>query len=407
MKIVVSGYGTIAPNTRNIDEFLFNLQHGVNTLELIDGEGYKGESNIVGLIDNGLEELEKDRRINRLPKVSKLGIVAGKEALKSAGVDLAGKKVGVFFGTSLGSITERPFQDSVIHINNDEYRKVPITFPHYVNYHSITSSIAYSLGAKGITRTITTGCTSSLEAIESALLYLRSGKIDIAIVGGTESSIDRTVTYAFARTRVLPLDQEMKDGAVPFQEDSKGFAIAEAAGAIVLEREEDALLRGASIKGEFVDAISNNDGIYIYSTDETGEEMVNVLKEITNGRSPDYINSQALGIQINDRIEERCSRELFNHQTPYTSIKSMFGNPLAASGILQVISSLLSVEHNFIPPTIRTTKKGYEDMNIVTETIYQEVNEVAITNHGHGGNNACAYIQKYRPNHSAMERENT
>ena len=403
MKIVVSGYGLIAPKTRNVDEFLYNLQHGVNSLESIDGEGYQNESNIVGVIHNGLEEVEEDRKIKRLPKVTKLGIVAGREALKSAAIDLDGKKVGVFIGTSLGSITERPFQDSVLHINNNEYRKIPITFPHYVNYHSITSSIAHFLGVKGVTKTITTGCTSSLEAIESALLYLKSGKVDVAIVGGTESSMDRTVTYAFARTRVLPLNQSLQDGAVPFHEDSKGFAVAEAAGVIILEREEDALYRGAPIKGEMVDVISNNDGVYIYSIDESGDQMLNALKEITLNRSPDYINSQALGIRENDKIEERCSKELFNHQTPYTSIKSMFGNPLGASGILQVISSLLSLEYNFIPPTIRTTKKGYEDMKIITETIYQKINEVAITNHGHGGNNACAYIRKYETNQSSLE----
>ena len=405
MKIVVSGYGLIAPNTRNVEEFLYNLQHGVNSLELIDGEGYQNESNIVGVIHKGLEEVDEDRKIKRLPKVTKLGIVAGKEALKSAEIDLDGKKVGVFIGTSLGSITERPFQDSVLHINNNEYRKIPITFPHYVNYHSITSSIAHFLGVKGVTKTITTGCTSSLEAIESALLYLKSGKLDVAIVGGTESSIDRTVTYAFARTRVLPLNQSLKDGAVPFHEDSKGFAVAEAAGVIILEREEDALYRGAPIKGEVVDVISNNDGVYIYSMDESGDQMLNALKEITLNRSPDYINSQALGIRQNDKIEERCSRELFNHQTPYTSIKSMYGNPLGASGILQVVSSLLSLEYNFIPPTIRTTKKGYEDMNIITETMYKKINEVAITNHGHGGNNAGAYIRKYNTIQSSLECE--
>lgn len=406
MKIVVSGYGVIAPNTTNVDDFLHNLQNGINSLEVIDGEGYQGESNIVGLVHNGLEELEKDRKIKRLPKVTKLGIVAGREALQSARLDLAGKKIGVFFGTSLAAVTERPFQDSIIYANSEQYKKIPITFTHYVNYHSVTSSIAHFLGVKGVTKTISTGCTSSLEAIEEAMLFLKSGKIDVAIVGGMESSNCKTVTYAFARTRVLPFNQEMGDGAVPFHEDSKGFAIAEAAGAIVLEREDDAVCREASIKGEIVDVVSNNDGTYIYGADDSGEQMVNALKEITNDRNPDYINSQALGIQQNDRVEERCSREIFNHKIPYTSIKSMFGNPFGASGILQVISSLLSVEHSFIPPTIRTIKKGYEEMNIVTETKIQEVNEVAITNHGHGGNNACAYIKKYKPKHTVMECEN-
>ena len=397
MKIVVSGYGLIAPNTRNVDEFLYNLQNGVNTLELLDGEGYEKESNIVGLIHNGLEELEKDRKIKRLPKVTKMGIVAAREALKYADIDMSRKKVGIFFGTSLAASGETSYQYPIQYANNEEYNKIPITFTHTVNYHSITASIAYFIGAKGITKTISTGCSSSLEAIESAMLYLKSGKIDVAIVGGTDSPISKGTTYAFARTRVLPLNQSMEVGAVPFHEDSKGFAMAEASGVIILEREEDAINRGASIKGEMVDVISNNDGVYIFSPDESGDQMVNALKEITDGRKPDYVNSQALGIRQNDRVEERCSKELFNHQTPYTSIKSMFGNPLGASGILQVISSLLSVEYSFIPPTIRTTKKGYEDMNIVTETKYQEVREVAITNHGHGGNNACAYVKKYSP----------
>src|SRR5207302_130839 len=99
---------------------------------------------------------------------------------------------------------------------------------------------------------------------------------------------------------------------------------------------------------------------------------------------------------VNDRIEKRCSKDLFNHEVPYTSIKSMIGNPYGAIGILQVISSLLSINHGFIPPTIRTNKKGFEEMNVVTETWFQEINEVALTNHGHGGNNACAYIRRYK-----------
>ncbi|MBZ5750019.1 hypothetical protein [Metabacillus rhizolycopersici] len=109
-----------------------------------------------------------------------------------------------------------------------------------------------------------------------------------------------------------------------------------------------------------------------------------------------YINSQALGINVNDRIEEYSSKEVFNHTVPYTSIKSMIGNPYGASGVLQVISSLLSITQWFIPPTIRTKKDGFEDMNSITETLFQEVNEVAITNHGLGGNNACGYVKRYK-----------
>ncbi|MBS4210158.1 beta-ketoacyl synthase N-terminal-like domain-containing protein [Bacillus sp. FJAT-50079] len=395
MKVVCTGYGIMAPNTKNIEAFLFNLKNGVCSLEIVEQSGPKNETNIVGLIKKELEDYEIDPKLKRLPRVTKLGIAATREAVKSAQIDLKNKKVGLFIGTSLGASGEKIFQDSIEHGKRGDYRSIPITFSHYANYHSITAAIARSIGINGITKTITTACTSSLEAIEEALLYLRSGKVDVAIVGGTDSPITQATTYAFAKTRSLPLNQSLDEGAVPFNKNSKGFAMAEAAGAIILEREEDAVHRAAHIKGEMVEVVSNNDGIDIFSIDETGEQMLNALKEIITGRQPDYINSQALGIGTHDQIEYKCSKLLFNHQIPYSSIKSMYGNPFGVVGILQVISSFLSVQYDFIPPTIRTSKNGFEDMNIVTETKYQEIKEVAITNHGHAGNNACAYVKKY------------
>lgn len=241
-----------------------------------------------------------------------------------------------------------------------------------------------------------TGCTSSLEAIKDAMASLKCGIIDIAIVGGTDSLIEKKATYGFAKIKSIALNQSLQEGAVPFSENSRGLAISEASRVIIQEREEHALQRSISILGEIENIISNNDGAYLYSIDETGDQMVSALKEVVKGRKPDYINSQAVGIKVNDRIEERCSKDLFNNTVPYTSIKSMIGNPYGAIGILQVISSFLSINHGFLPPTIRTNKKGFEEMNIVTETLFQETNEVAVSNHGHGGNNACAYIKRYK-----------
>ncbi|XJZ26870.1 beta-ketoacyl-[acyl-carrier-protein] synthase family protein [Bacillota bacterium Lsc_1132] len=394
MKIVCTGYGIIAPQTKNIEQFYENLKNGVCCLEIQENAGPNAESTIVGLIRDRLDELELNKQFKRLPKVTKLGMIAAKEALQSSNVNVQNKKVGLFFGISLGAGGEATFQESIMHGNEGNYKKIPVTFSHFANYHSITSSIGHFLGIKGITKTITTGCTSSLEAIQDAMLYLKSGLIDVAIVGGADSPISQATTYAFAKTRVLPLNQSLEEGAVPFQENSNGFAMSEAAGVIILEREDDALDRGASIKGEIVDVVSNNDGVYIFSLDPHGQQMLNALKEITYHQKPDYVNSQALGIQLNDQIEMRCSKELFNHTVPYSSIKSMIGNPFGAIGIIQVISSLLSIQHSFIPPTIRTSKMGYERMKIITSTEYREINEVVITNHGYGGNNACALVRK-------------
>jgi 3-oxoacyl-(acyl-carrier-protein) synthase len=394
MEIVCTGYGVIAPNTKNIDEFLFNLQNGVCCLELDNKLTPHHETNIVGFIKNGLEEYEGDRKFNRLPKVTQIGVVSAKEAIKSAQLDLENKKVGLFFGTAIGAIGEDVFQEGYVNAVLGDYRHIPITFCHSGNHHSITAAVGNYIGTNGVTKTITTGCTSSLEAIEEAMVYLKAGLLDVAIVGGAEASINKATTCSFAKTRSLPLNQDLEAGGVPFQEGSGGFAMAEASGTIILERKEDALKRGANIKGEIVEVVSNNDGVSIFSTEEKGTQIGKALEKVTSGRRPNYVNSQALGISTNDQIERKWSKTLFNNQIPYTSIKSMYGNPFGATGVLQVISSLLSIEYNFIPPTIRTSKKGFEDMNIVTQTKYQGVNEVAVTNHGYGGNNACAYIKR-------------
>ncbi len=396
-KIVVTGYGVKAPNTNNIGQYIYNLKNGVCCLATVTDLSPNGEKTIIGRIHSGLDEFESDKKFKRLPRATLLGMASGKEALNQARLsNLADKKVGLFFGISVGAIGEKLFHDSIIHVNENNYRNVPITFSHFSNYHSITAEIAHYLSIKGITKTITTGCTSSLDAIQDAMVYLKSGIIDVAVVGGTDSLVNKMACFGFAKTKSIPINQTLNVGAVPFNQNSKGFAISEGSGVIILEREEDARKRKIEILGEIEKIVSNNDGVHIYSVEETGEQMISALKEVIEGRTPDYINSQALGIQVNDRIEEHCSKRLFNHKVPYTSIKSMIGNPYGAIGVLQVISSLISINHGFIPPTIRTNKEGYEEMNIVTEPWHQEVNEVAITNHGHGGNNACAYIKRHK-----------
>jgi 3-oxoacyl-[acyl-carrier-protein] synthase II len=396
-KIVVTGYGIKAPNTSNIKEFLHNLVNGVCCLESVTNLTPKGESTIVGLIKDELIDIPLDKKFERLPRTTLLGMAAGKEALSHSRIgSLEGKKVGVFFGVSVGNIGDEHFQQSILNVNLNNYRGISFTFGHQANHHSITSAIAQFLDSNGITKTITTGCTSSIEAIQDATVYLKSGLIDIAILGGVDSPISKAATYALAKTKVLPFNQTLEDAAVPFHSSSKGFAMSEGSGVIILEREADALKREAIILGEIDNIVSNNDGVFIYTVDKTGDQMIKALKEVLNHRIPDYVNSQALGIQLNDIIEQKCSKELFDHKVPYTSIKSMFGNPFGAIGIIQVISSLISINYGFIPPTIRTRKKGFEDMNIVSDTIFREINEVAITNHGYGGNNACAYIKSYK-----------
>lgn len=117
--------------------------------------------------------------------------------------------------------------------------------------------------------------------------------------------------------------------------------------------------------------------------------MLSVFQETLGNTVPTYINSQALGIETNDQIERFIHNETFGLEVPITSIKGMIGHSFGAMGAMQIISSLLSMEYGFIPPTIKTKGIGFEELPIVYETRYQTVESVCITNHGSSGNNAC------------------
>lgn len=129
-------------------------------------------------------------------------------------------------------------------------------------------------------------------------------------------------------------------------------------------------------------------------TDDSGEDMLSVYKETIGSTIPCYANSQALGLKNNDRIEGNIHRQLFTKDVPLTSIKGMIGHTFASMGVIQMISAFISIEYGFIPPTIKTGKKGFEDLPIVCEPIYQPVRSVSITAHGNSGNNACAIVTK-------------
>lgn len=391
--IVATGVGVIAPNINNIDRFLEVLQKGENVLHQSNKSMPEEKTTILGEITEGLEEYLNKKEYRKYSKAMLLGIVAAKEAVQRSNIDLSLYKTGLFVGTSIGSIGEPDFEKSVVE-SKESYKNIVNHFANLTNHHCIATVIGKELELNGVFKTISTGCTSSLEALEIAMLYLETGKIDVAVVGGVDSSINLFTSVSFMKNRALPVNQDVDTGAVPFDERSKGFSISEAAGFLVIEREEIAKDRNAQILGEIEKVLSNNDGIGIYQNDFEGEQLIKIIKEVVQERTPDYVNSQALGLSVNDKIEKKGSEIVFNHKVPYTSIKSMIGNPFGSVGALQLISALLSIKHSFIPPTIKTTQKGYEEMNINTVTTYKEINEILITNHGHGGNNAVAYLKK-------------
>jgi 3-oxoacyl-(acyl-carrier-protein) synthase len=387
-KIVITGFGVKAPGVSNIDQFKEVLEHGICTQEILHGRGNNGSNIVCGVVHEDLDMISC-QNYKKYPRAAKLGIAAAEEAYKMANLpndDFA--RVAVIMGTSGGGILEvEKFSN---HGNN--LKKVPIQYVPIGDPHTLSSGITKHLGINGQAYTISTGCTASLDAILMGKLFLEAGHADICIVGGSDALLGDWITYGFLKTGAIAENAEIKETGVPFSTSHKGFVKSEGSAVVIMERKKDADSRGAKIWGQVNGVASNNEALSMLMSDTTGTLMTAALKSAIGDNIPTYVNSQALGLKQNDMIEYISHTNLFGSSVPITSIKGMTGHTFGSMGAIQVVSSLLSMEYGFIPPTIKTSGDGFNDLPIVTETKYQIVDSVAITNHGVSGNNTCLLL---------------
>ncbi|WP_150267888.1 beta-ketoacyl-[acyl-carrier-protein] synthase family protein [Paenibacillus tepidiphilus] len=392
-RIAVTGFGIKVPGGENNSDFERHLLSGEYHFVTKSDLSPTGEPLLFGELSGDLGELD-GREHRTLPRFAKLAISTAAEAIALAQLPTAdlGDRVGVFFGTTMGGIISL---EEMLHIiGNNDFRGLPVYCCGLVHNHTLASAISSHFGLTGRTKTVTTGCTAGIEALEDAMMYLQSGTIDTAIVGASDSCNTKSTVYGFGKIRGLPFGQGPDAAGSPFNKRSKGFVLSEGAATLILETEEHALGRGANIYGYVDKVASNNDGVSVNGQDTSGQRMKQAAAAVLDGRIPDYVNSQALGYESNDRIEDIVSRDLFRHEVPLTSIKGLTGHPFSASGLAQLIASLLGFRAAFVPRTIRTDQYGYEHLPVITAQMPLKNEEVLITSHGYGGNNACVYLMK-------------
>jgi 3-oxoacyl-(acyl-carrier-protein) synthase len=388
VKVVITGYGIKAPNIKSASDFKHVLENGKIILDQIEFKN--GLRLVCGVIGEDLTLLSP-KVLKRYPRTAQMAIAATYDAIKMA--DLTGtikdKKIGIIIGTSGGNIAEVEKWSVKLQQTN---QISPFAIGK-MNTNSISTAVSSFFELNGMSLTLSNSCTASTDAINLAKTLIEVGQLDTCIVGGVESTLTDVVVHGFSKLNLTSKELDPAGAGGPFSDD-KGFVLSEGAGILVLESEQSAQSRNVNAKGWIEGAYMNQDIISIYHSDSTGTKMIEALEKCLNGHTPTYVNSQALGIKENDRIETIVHQTLFGHSVPITSIKGMTGHFLGATGAIQAIASLISLEHNFIPPTIKCNLKNYLDLPIVTECIYGDVNKVAITSHGYGGNNSCLLLSK-------------
>lgn len=391
-RVVITGYGLVAPGTSNKKEYKQLLERGLCAQEVIPGMGPNGIDIICGKMD---DQFMGERRYRHYPRVARLAIAASEEAAEMAGLKDPGQyRTTVIMGTSVGGLIE---MEAYAHLTAiKQYRRFPIAMAGSGNPHSLSVAVSQHMGVKGQAFTLSTGCTAGVDAMLMGKMMLESGQADICIAGGSDAPITLGSIYSFMRLGAMSKESDVDKAGIPFSTNSDGFVMSEAAGILVMELESHALRRGAAIYGVLSGIHSNNDGLSIFESDATGRNMTSAMHQAVGELRPTYVNSQALGIKVNDQVEAITHRALFGPSIPITSIKGNLGHSFASIGNLQVISSLLSMEYGFIPRTLKTDAKGFDDLPIVLQTRYETVDHVAVSTHGYGGNNTCLLLSKYR-----------
>jgi 3-oxoacyl-[acyl-carrier-protein] synthase II len=314
-------------------------------------------------IDGELGARDSRADPKRYSRAALFGVVAAREAWNDAGLSFNHPNAGVIIGSGGGGIDvgERQYQD--FFQNNGQH-----VSPYAIAVGicgMVSSEISIALGLRGISHVLSTGCTSSTDALGYAMMLLRSGEADVLLSGGTDGCVLPGMIFGFSRMRAVSTHyNECPDKASrPFDKGRDGFVLGEGAWMMALELEDRARARGAQIYATIDGYASTCDAYHRVQMDPDGEQIVRCMHEAIakSGRAREeigYINYHGTSTQLNDAIESRCTRLAFGalaDRIPGSSTKSMIGHPQGASGSAGVVATALALSRGLLPPTINQT----------------------------------------------------
>lgn len=363
-RVVVTGMGVIAPNGQTVPEFWSSLREGRSGIRPIEhvGPAHLRENVTVPVAGQirgfdykaRLAHVHRDKILLHSERYSWLAAAAAHEAITQSGLALPlsnPERVAVVVGSALGG------QSTVETASRDHFlSRMKATHP-LVLVRLLASSAAAHLGieygAKGPVLGMCSACASADHAIMLGRDYIREGLVDIAIVGGTESAINYGIVLAMQSLGVLT-----KDTCRPFSANRTGTALSEGAGILVIESLQHARDRGAKCLAEVCGAgmtASTND---LINTDP--ETAAHALKDaMADARLPtssiDYLNAFGVGTRKSDLLETQAIKIAFSEgvsRISVSSTKSMHGYVMGASGALEAVACIKSIEDGFVPPTI-------------------------------------------------------
>ena len=368
-RVVITGIGAVSPNGIGRERFWEATRNGVSGVSRItrfDPSAYQVQ--VAGQVSDEFDE-KKYVEIKDRPHVSRavpLAAASVAEAVADAGLDVNAmsrdelRGIGVIVGSGGGS------QD----FTEEQYRLFYAGLIKQCSVYTIptgtigtlASEVSMRFGFRGMSHIVSTGCTSSTDAMGYAYRNIQAGVLDTMVTGGVDSPIAPLILRGFQLMRIMSTswNSEPTRASRPFSKDRDGFVLAEGSWFFVMEEMERAKARGAHIYGEVAGYGSTCEAFHRVRLEECGEEPARAigmaLKE--GGIAPadvQYISYHGTSTELNDRIETRAVKLAFDghaRKLAGSSLKSMIGHPQGACGAAGIAATLLAMRDGVIPPTI-------------------------------------------------------
>lgn len=410
-RVVVTGIGAITPIGNNVQDFWNSLKNGVSgaaPITKFDATKFKTKFACELKDFNPLDHIDKNEA-RRYDLFSQYALVAVAEAVKNAGInfdELNKNRIGVIWGSGNGGMLTFQEQIEEFAKGDGTPRFNPFFIPKMlVNMASGIISLKY--GLRGVNFTAVSACAASNSALIDAFNYIRWGKADMMITGGSEAAVLESGVGGFNAMKALSTNNDSPQTASrPFDVTRDGFVLGEGAGAIILESYESAVKRGATILAEVVGGAMAADAYHLTGTHPDGEgAFLGMTEAIADAgitaADIDYINAHATSTGVGDASELRAIERVFgaNPKANVSATKSMTGHLLGAAGAIESIACIKAVQEDIIPPTINTTEVEPEFANKFNFTLgkaqHKTVNYVLNNTFGFGGHVATSIFKKF------------
>ena len=410
-RVVVTGLGALTPIGNNIEEYWNGLINGVSgAAPITHFDASQAKTQFACELKNFDGNQFFDRKeIRKYDKFAQYGIVAADQAMTDSGINLENldkDRAGVIWASGIGGIIT--FQEEIISFAKGDgaLRFSPFFIPKMIaDICAGHISIKYDL--RGPNFCTVSACASSANAIADAFMYIKTGKADVMVCGGSEAAISEAGVGGFSSMHAISQrNDDPSTASRPFDKDRDGFVLGEGAGALILESYEHAIARGAKIYAEICGAGLTADAHHMTAPHPEGRGAMNAMKEAMREANLSleevhHINTHGTSTPLGDIAEISAIEKLFGEHAKNINInstKSMTGHLLGAAGAIEAIATVLAIHNSMVPPTINhfTDDPEIPQLNFTFNKAQEREIKGALSNtFGFGGHNACLAFKKY------------